>query len=308
MATYNQYSEVVAAYGYTTPPPPPAQANRIGLALLYAAVGVALGTMTGTTMAVVSMQNTNGLAWPHSLAMLRPVAPAAPNAHKAVVSQNGHAIVAAAPAASAKAETAQAQPAPVQTMQSHAAAPAPAAASAQVAAPVQATAPKPSLLSKIAPTPVVEASVDIDSPGLPAHAATAPAKITPVPAVHKANLETASVPVARKHSVAPAKPAVLSMPESIAPPSTDDVTLDEHVAAATAIFYSEGDAAVMDYDASAGTIVTNDGKTFMIGPTVSMADAPTWDDYRANVHYRCDQGGKCSLVRTGVVALNARMI
>src|ERR1700733_11286382 len=55
MATYHQYSEIVAAYGYRLPPPPPPQASRVGLALLYAAVGVALGTFTGTALAVATL-------------------------------------------------------------------------------------------------------------------------------------------------------------------------------------------------------------------------------------------------------------
>src|ERR1700744_252053 len=55
MATYHQYSEIVAAYGYRLPPPPPPQTSRVGLALLYAAIGVALGTFTGTALAVASL-------------------------------------------------------------------------------------------------------------------------------------------------------------------------------------------------------------------------------------------------------------
>lgn len=279
MATYNQYSEVVAAYGYTTPPPPQPQANRVGLALLYAAVGVALGTMTGTTMAVVSMQNTAGLAWPHSLALFRPAPTPAPNVHPSVAIANTHQAMTAAPAA----------------------------APAQVSA-----APSTSVLAKVVPASVVEASVDINSTGLPSHARTAPAKLTPAPAVHPVHVVSAALPVPHKYSAPPAKPAVLSMPESVAPPAVEDISLDDHVRAMPAVvpamFYSEGDASVVDYDADAGTIATNDGKTFVVGPTVSMANAPTWDDYRSNVHYRCDQSGKCSLLRTGVIALNARMI
>jgi hypothetical protein len=73
-------------------------------------------------------------------------------------------------------------------------------------------------------------------------------------------------------------------------------------------FYSEGDATVVNYDASGNTITTDDGRTFEIGSTVSASHAVSWQDYRSNVHYRCDQGGSCSLVRTGVIALNARLM
>jgi hypothetical protein len=73
-------------------------------------------------------------------------------------------------------------------------------------------------------------------------------------------------------------------------------------------FYSEGDATVVSYDASGNTITTDDGRTFEIGSTVSASHAVSWQDYRSNVHYRCDQNGGCSLIRTGVIALNARLM
>jgi hypothetical protein len=313
MATYNQYSEVVAAYGYTTPPPPQPQTNRVGLALLYAFVGVALGTMTGTTMAAVSMQNTAGLTWPHHLALFRLAPTPVPATHKAVVASNQNKAAATiTPAAPAPIQGLTA--APIQASVANPTPAAPVLASIAVpvpVAPVQAVAPKPSMLSRVMPTSVVEASVDINSTGLPVRSEHAPVRIAPAPAVHKARIETASLTLESRNVAPPARPAVLSMPEAIAPPTVEDVTLDEHVRTAmtaTAMYFSEGDASVVDYDATAGTIATSDGKTFVVGPTVSMANAPTWDDYRDNVHYRCDQSGKCSLMRTGVVALNARMI
>ena len=72
--------------------------------------------------------------------------------------------------------------------------------------------------------------------------------------------------------------------------------------------YSEGDTTVVGYDAASGTIQTDDGRTFAVGATVSVSSAVPWQDYRANVHYRCDQHGHCSLMRTGVIALDARLI
>jgi hypothetical protein len=73
-------------------------------------------------------------------------------------------------------------------------------------------------------------------------------------------------------------------------------------------FYSEGDLTVADYDATAGTIQTDDGRTFALGNTVSASNATPWEDYRANVHYRCGQDGSCVLVRAGVIASDARLI
>jgi hypothetical protein len=73
-------------------------------------------------------------------------------------------------------------------------------------------------------------------------------------------------------------------------------------------FYSEGDLTIADYDAANGTIQTLDGKTFVLGLTISSADATGWEDYRSSIHYRCSQEGSCTLTRSGVVAPNARMI
>jgi hypothetical protein len=73
-------------------------------------------------------------------------------------------------------------------------------------------------------------------------------------------------------------------------------------------FYSEGDLTVADYDATVGTIQTDDGRTFTLGTTVCASNATPWEDYRSNVHYRCGQDGSCVLVRAGVIASNARLI
>ena len=62
-----------------------------------------------------------------------------------------------------------------------------------------------------------------------------------------------------------------------------------------------------DYDASAGLIETHEGKTFILGRTIGASSATPWQEYRANVHYRCDHSGNCTLTRAGVVAPNARL-
>jgi hypothetical protein len=305
MATYQQYSEVVAAYGYPLPPPEQPQVNRIGVALLYAAIGVALGTMTGTGMAVVSMQPGGVVGWAHRLTL--------PNFSGAAKTAQTAAQVPAAPVV-AQTKTAPA-PAPTQTMQAKTTAPvAPAPVQAKavtpaLAAPVhaRATAPAetlaaakaaapapavhPGLLARVFSPSTVEASVDTRA--LQAPAATHPAAVNP---------RTASAPV-KKPAVSL---ATLSTATALPIPSVVAVSLDEEVKPAA--FYSEGDATVVDYDGTLGTILTNDGRTFIIGPTVTMSTATSWNDYRANVHYRCDQGGKCTLTRNGVIALNAKLI
>jgi hypothetical protein len=72
--------------------------------------------------------------------------------------------------------------------------------------------------------------------------------------------------------------------------------------------YSEGDLTVADYDATAGTILASDGRTFVLGTTVGVNDASSWQDYRSNVHYKCGQNGSCMLTRHGAVAPNAKLI
>ncbi len=73
-------------------------------------------------------------------------------------------------------------------------------------------------------------------------------------------------------------------------------------------FYIEGDLNVVDYDATAGTIETSDGRTFVVGITVAASNAAPWDEYRSNLHYRCSRTGSCALSRAGAVAPNARLI
>jgi hypothetical protein len=308
MATLDQYSEAVAAYGYTLPPPPKAQVNRLGLALLYAAIGTALGTMTGTGMAVVSMQPGGAAAWAHHLSLPNltgatktahaPSAPQVAHAKSApVVSHAPAPVVAHASTAAAPVQAASAPAISAHTVSAHAA---PAAAVPALAVPAPVV--HPSILARIVAPSVVEASVDakaVQRELAVRHTATL------APVVHRQN---AIAPLAgvQKQS-APAVNLYATNAPAVPVPAVVPVSLDEEVGPA-AVFFSEGDAAVVDYDATLDTILTSDGRTFVLGPTVSMSSAASWNDYRDNVHYRCDQGGKCTLTRSGVVALNAKLI
>jgi|HubBroStandDraft_1064217.scaffolds.fasta_scaffold34888_3 hypothetical protein len=73
-------------------------------------------------------------------------------------------------------------------------------------------------------------------------------------------------------------------------------------------FVSEGDLTVADYNPDQGTIETSDGRTFELGETVSMGQTVAWDQYRSNVHYRCEQDGNCTLQRAGAVTINSKQI
>ncbi len=72
-------------------------------------------------------------------------------------------------------------------------------------------------------------------------------------------------------------------------------------------FIIEGDVTVVNFDASEGMIETHEGKTFVISSAVAESNAILWQDYRSNVHYRCNQAGSCTLVRAGVIVPNARL-
>lgn len=73
-------------------------------------------------------------------------------------------------------------------------------------------------------------------------------------------------------------------------------------------FVSEGDLTVADYNPDQGTIETSDGRTFELGETVSLGQTVAWDQYRSNVHYRCEQSGNCTLQRAGAVTINSKQI
>jgi hypothetical protein len=325
MATYQQYSEIVAAYG-TRLPPPSSQAERprLGLPLLYAAVGVALGTLTGMAAALVSLQPQTAMAATHlsfvsshaSAFRIHPIT----NAGQTPVIQNH----AAAPTASV------AQPAAVQNHDALQAVP----------------ATHPQVLE---PRPVMPAAVQNHNalqlaPAVQPQVLEAKSVTPATPLAKPSRMETAAVPPAATLKIAAAEPVRIKAPAvhahvltgkltlapasdlgadasapnlnslgtsataSIPAPVDAPLNLDGGTKPQVQVFYSEGDISVADYNATRDTIETEDGRTFVIGPTVSVSTATSWDDYRANVHYRCDQNGNCSLSRTGVIALNARMI
>jgi hypothetical protein len=104
-----------------------------------------------------------------------------------------------------------------------------------------------------------------------------------------------------------ARPVLAALRESV-PEELDEQPVNQDEADKSPQFYTEGDLTVADFDAADGTIETSDGRTFVIGATVSATNATSWDDYRSSVHYRCGENGNCMLQRAGVVALNARII
>jgi hypothetical protein len=73
-------------------------------------------------------------------------------------------------------------------------------------------------------------------------------------------------------------------------------------------FFTEGDATVADFDASAGRIETYEGRTFVIGATAAASALDSLQDSGSSLHYRCDQNGDCTLMSAGLVMQNVRLL
>jgi hypothetical protein len=72
-------------------------------------------------------------------------------------------------------------------------------------------------------------------------------------------------------------------------------------------FIVEGDATLADFDASAGTIETQDGRSFVLTRASGTNNFLPGQDDEGNIHYRCDQNRNCTLFHAGVKIPNARL-
>ena len=86
-----------------------------------------------------------------------------------------------------------------------------------------------------------------------------------------------------------------------------DVEMPKFAAApAPFVFSVEGNVTVASFDAMTGTIDTYEGETFALDKGASAGTTISWLDYPPDIHYRCDQSWKCTLIRDGRVVLNVR--
>jgi len=137
------------------------------------------------------------------------------------------------------------------------------------------------------------------------YAAMIEAPVTPAPAaapVHHATHRVVRKNLSDQQTLQDV-PAALAT--AIVPPVSEAVSPED--TAKSFVFMIEGDVTVADFDASTGTIETNDGKSFVIDKTVGDASSMSWGDYSGNVHYRCDQGGNCTLMGNGISVPNVRL-
>ena len=78
-------------------------------------------------------------------------------------------------------------------------------------------------------------------------------------------------------------------------------------AAKPVAFLIEGDDAIVEFDPIRGVIETSAGKIFFFDRAAGEVTDPRWQNYPANIHYRCDQSSECTITRGGLGALRARM-
>ncbi|MGA3033110.1 MAG: hypothetical protein ABSD70_07490 [Terracidiphilus sp.] len=245
---------------------------RLAVPMLYAAMGVSLGTLTGVTTAFMSVPGGSAAAAGNvkTVRSLAALLLGSDSNSGAGESQKTAAVV--YPVGISSHSSAQRDSATT---------------------PSGITSPKEHSAVKVERTPSLHnppakvPSIDTNSthPGAPAER---------VPARRLAH------PLTR-----PARTILAAMPEVSSVPSDEQLSFDPPK---PSTFYSEGDAMVADYNASVGTIETSDGKTFALGETVTASDATPWNEYRSSVHYRCGESGTCVLQRAGAVAANAKQI
>lgn len=72
------------------------------------------------------------------------------------------------------------------------------------------------------------------------------------------------------------------------------------------VFTVEGDDTEANFDASTGMIETYEGETFLVGGAQNKSESTLLQDFPADIHYRCDQSGACTLILASHVAVEAQ--
>jgi hypothetical protein len=249
--------------------------------MLFAAMGVSLGTLAGVATAFVSV----------------------PMASAAAVTDSNSAPVQMAALVAPTAQAPAAAPAAVASTSSDS------NQTAEQSAAVEPASADPATVQPVAEDPQVHPAIKVeDAPAAEGARAKTPAvDKTSTPETDPAETQPAkhlAHPVTR-----PLRTEVAADPE--VQPEQIEMVIDQPAPveeAKSSTFYSEGDITVQNYDAALGTIETTDGRTFELGETVTTGNTVAWDQYRANVHYRCEQGGSCVLQREGAVTVNSKQI
>jgi hypothetical protein len=274
METLIESPQVAFVSGSRLPASPPISFRRLILPVLCVTIGVSVGSATGLTLALVNASETSVAASSNSL----------PNS----LAPSPRVAMNAAPE-----QTAQ----PALAVSST---PTTAATNSEVSFAVESRPAISTLATKDAARPTATPSkVEVAFNKTPDALK---------PAVFRLNGKTyhvakmAFLTTAAKPQEPQPDAAQTTIPSSL---NAAQWSLD---APASSDLYTEGVLTVSDYSSSTRTIETSDGKTFVLGTTVAAGNATSWDTYRSDVHYRCDQNGSCVLMRAGVVAPDARLI
>lgn len=275
MSTLIESPQVAFVSGSRLPASTPFSLSRLILPILCVSLGVSVGSATGLTLALVNASYSSVAASSNAVQ-----ASATPSANLAANSSPAQTTQPAAPAA------------PIATTS--------ALAASTVANP--AVEVRPAKLS----TATTSAERSASAPSKVEVALnTAPDALKP--ATFK--LEGKTYHVAKMMFLPSANPdrqePTAAQPAAPTALNTAQLSLDTPTPAS---LYTEGVLTVSDYSASTGTIETSDGRTFALGTTVAAGNATSWESYRSDVHYRCDQNGSCVLMRAGVVAPDAKLI
>ena len=285
MATHNLSIEDFLISDHRAVEIPGAWKYRLALPLLYATVGVALGILTGVSVAIVNP--SAGLSW-------FPIVSAAASLSDSVSQTIG--ITASAPAQQLVHPVAVIRKARIGSS---------AASRQQLAAPKLATgatsANRQAIVERLATLHPALSKVRAEVRSQIARIALAKIHRSRLAGGHR--VRPARIVMASTANAAP--PQMMAAVEQLSFRSQAVPSGDEAVPSAV---YMEGDFTVASYDASHGTIETNDGRTFAVGMTVVAGSASTWDDSGSNVHYRCNPTGVCTLSGSGIFAPNARLI
>jgi hypothetical protein len=112
--------------------------------------------------------------------------------------------------------------------------------------------------------------------------------------------------ISEKHDAPARRPYVAPIPPAV--PAPQPVFSRATAPAPTGAFFLaiEGELTVASYDEAAGNIETYEGSNFVLDPASGSGDGIPWQDFPFNVHYRCEESGKCILVRGTETAI-ARM-
>jgi len=279
MAKRDGTPEVLAAH---QPPAPRIQIHRLAVPLIYAGMGVALGTLTGMSLAFFTAPG--GIS--QALNTLMPRFSSAPDA---AVDAGERAVWADNTAQAVKIQAAD-------------------------------TSKNRGVAGGSTSTNSAAVNSSADRPAKARNSQETQTFPTKTPTVLKSPVSP-DAPAQRRqarpatHPFAKPAPAVLANVPEVWPEPQEDQQLslvpDQQMNlndARSPHSYVEGDFTVANYDSSVGTIETSDGRKFVLGTTVRMSSASSWNEYRANVHYRCGDNGSCTLTRAGTVTPDARLI